>query len=250
MENNLTTRQYWENYYKHDHANKKHIIAVCSPYDTYWDTLISEDAKGKSIIEIGGYPGRYLAYLANKYEVEPTCLDFNTDEIQIKRIFDEMHVTNFHLMEKDFITYEPEKQYDYVFSLGFIEHFENYNEILDRHLKYLKPGGRLLVMVPNKRYFRKIYGYLVDYKNLKAHNLKCMNVRTFKDFSDRNNLEIKRLEYYGGFPFAVHQSLNLGQKLIYKATRLICKYALNPYVSKHPSKYLSAGLIGVFEKSK
>jgi SAM-dependent methyltransferase len=245
---NLTSQQYWENYYKHSHADKKHIMSVCSQYDPFWNTFITDSSAGKTAIEIGGYPGRYLAYLADKFKLEPTCLDFNSDEKQIQRTFETMDVSNYHILQRDFNLYLPKNQYDYVFSLGFIEHFENYDEILDKHLVYLKPGGRLLVMVPNKRYFRKIYGYLVDYKNLKAHNLKCMSLKTFKDFGKRNKLKTLCLEYQGGFQFTVHQKLNFFQKLIFKTTRLLFKYKINPYLEKNPTKYLSAGIVVIYEK--
>ena len=120
--------------------------------------------------------------------------------------------------------------------------------ILDKHVNLLKPGGKLLVMIPNKRYLRKFYGYLCDYENLKAHNLKCMSKYAFREFSKRNNLKIIRLQYFGGFPFQVHQKLNLFQKCIYKSVRIVFKFYINPYLEKSPSKYLSANLIGIFEK--
>ncbi|WP_104734341.1 class I SAM-dependent methyltransferase [Hanstruepera ponticola] len=250
METELTTREYWEGYYKHDHSGRKHIVTVCSKYDLFWNTLITHDSKKQTIIEIGGYPGRYLAYLADKYQLKPTCLDFNSDASQLQKTFASMGVFDYHLLEADFNIHTTKQQYDYVISLGFIEHFENFDTVLDKHLDYLKPGGRLLVMVPNKRYLRKFYGYLVDYKNLKAHNLKCMNFNTFKGFAKRNNLKILRLEYHGGFPFGVHQKLNIFQKFIFKSTRIIFKYVINPYLEKHPTKYLSATLVAVYEKPK
>ncbi len=248
MSEKLTTKQYWENYYKNDHTTREHVVTVCSQFDKYWDCLVNKQNKSQTIIEIGGYPGRYLAYLAEKYDLQPTCLDFNTDETQIRRTFESMGISNFQILEKDFLKYTPESTYDYVISIGFIEHFENFDEVLDKHVSYLKPGGRLYIMIPNKRYFRKLYGYLVDYKNLKAHNLKCMSLKTFKDFAERNSLKIDTLEYYGGFPFSVHQELNFFQKVIYKLTRLLFKFKINPYLEKHPSKYLSSSIIGIYEK--
>ena len=248
MADKLTTKNYWEDYYKHNHADLKHIINVCAKYDSYWDEMISDDSQSKSIIEIGGYPGRYLAYLANKYELEPTCLDYNSDDKQIQRTFATMDVSNYHLLKKDFNLYQPEKTYDYVFSIGFVEHFDDFDAILDKHIAYLKPGGKMLILIPNKRYLRQVYGYLVDYNNLKAHNLKCMSLKTFRDFGKRNNLKTTRLEYRGGFPFSVHQRLNFLQKLLFKGTRVIFKFGLNPYLEKHPSKYFSESIIGIYEK--
>ena len=69
MDNKLTTKKYWENYYNKNYGNKSHIISVCSFYDTFWEQLFGDDSKGKTIIEIGGFPGRYLAYLSSKYNL-------------------------------------------------------------------------------------------------------------------------------------------------------------------------------------
>lgn len=248
MTNKLTTQEYWQRYYSKNYGNKNHIISVCSYYDQFWEQLFGDKFDKKSIIEIGGFPGRYLAYLSSKYNLIPTCLDYNTDISEIESTFKTMGVNTYNIIQKDFTLYEPNEQYDFVISNGFIEHFEDYDQILDLHNKYLKPGGKMLIMIPNKRYLRQFYGYLCDYKNLKAHNLNCMNLEVFKAFSKRHNLDVKTLKYYGGFPFAVHQKLNLFQKLIFKTTKLIFKKIINPILMKYPSKYMSASIIGIFNK--
>lgn len=243
---NFTTQTYWEKYYSSNHTQKEHIVGVCSRYDTYWDLFIKE--KGGSLLEIGGYPGRYLAYLSNRYDLVPTCLDFNSDISQIEASFKTMDVSNFSIIQEDFNLYQTETPFDYVLSNGFVEHFSDFYDVLDRHLNSLRPGGRLMIMIPNKRYLRKFYGYLVDYENLKAHNLNCMSLKTFEDFAFRNDLKIEKLEYFGGFPFGVHQRLNWVQKVIFKLFRYVFKFHLNPYLEKHPNKYLSSTIIGIFEK--
>ena len=249
-DNKLTTQSYWETYYKAKHTDKSHIVNVCSFYESFWDALITKKNKGETLIEIGGYPGRYLAYLASVYSVKPTCLDYNSNISQIEDSFKTMEVEDYEIIKADFTKHQPEQLYDNVVSNGFIEHFENYDEILDLHCKCLKPGGKMLIMIPNKRYLRKIYGYLCDYENLKIHNLKCMRLSVFKNFANRNNLKVDTLQYYGGFPFSVHQKLNIFQKVIHKGMRFIFKGRTNNYLIKHPSKYFSATIIGVFEKPK
>lgn len=248
MNKELTNKEYWETYYKLDHADRKHIVNVCSEYDLFWDKFITPDSNSKSIIEIGGYPARFLAYLADKYKLKPTSLDFNSDASQIERTFAVMNVRDYKIIQADFTKYKPQLEYDYLISLGFIEHFENFNKILDKHVPFVKPGGKILVMIPNKRYFRKYYDYLCDYKNLKSHNLKSMHLKVFKDFAKRNHLKTDVLQYRGGFAYNVHQKLNIFQKIIYKVTRIIFKYQLNSYIEKHPSKYFSSAIIGIFEK--
>jgi 2-polyprenyl-3-methyl-5-hydroxy-6-metoxy-1,4-benzoquinol methylase len=248
MVDKLTTKEYWESYYKHSHANKQHIVTVCSYYDDIWDLFVRSSDEAKSLLEIGGFPGRYLAYLASKYKLEPTCLDYNSDITQIEGSFNVMNVPVYHVVQEDFTKHKPNKKYDYVMSNGIIEHFEDYDAVLDLHVDYLNTNGRLLVMIPNMRGYVKIYKYLVDYKNLKVHNLKCMKLKVFTDFANRNNLSILHLDYYGGFAFNLHQKSNLMQKLIFKGHRLIFKFFVNDRLEKSPSKYFSASIIAVFEK--
>jgi trans-aconitate methyltransferase len=56
-----------------------------------------------------------------------------------------MGVSNFELINTDFQSYEPTMKYGIVYSNGFIEHFRDYNMILDNHLKYLEPKGMMMV---------------------------------------------------------------------------------------------------------
>lgn len=248
--NKLTDKDYWEKYYSKSITEKKQIIRVVSVYDVFWDILINNCAeKPKTIVEIGGYPGRYLAYLADKYELEPTCVDFNSDKSKIEESMNAFGIERYDIIQADITNYEPNMKYDVVISNGFIEHFENYEKILDKHTSFLKPGGTMLVMIPNKRWLRKWYGYLVDYKNLKAHNLKCMKKSTFENFSKNSGLKILLLEYYGGFPFSVHQKLNFFQKMIYHPVRFLFK-RINPYLKNHPSKFYSSSLICVLSNNE
>lgn len=250
--NNLeyTSRSYWENYYAQSKVNKNQIIKIGSNFDFFWDQLINScDHQPKSIIEIGAYPGRYIAYLAAKYGLAASALDYNSDILKFREAFAAMDVINYEIIQTDFLTNIPQKKWDIVISIGFIEHFGDYNKVLDKHLDYLAEGGAMIIMIPNKRFLRKWYGKLVDKKNLEIHNLKCMKLSVFKEFASRNNLNIQYLNYEGGFPFNVHQPLVFWQKIIYKLTRLIF-INLNKVLKKHPSKWWSGTIIGIFVKSK
>lgn len=248
MSEKLTSKEYWETYYHHNHTDRKHITTVCSYYDEMWDIFISSKNKKQSLIEIGGFPGRYLAYLANQYQLTPTCLDYNSNTTQIEGSFKVMDVASYKVIQEDFTKYKSDKKYDYVMSNGFIEHFNDYDRMLDLHVDYMSDNGRLMVMIPNMRGYVKFYKYMVDSKNLKVHNLECMRLKVFKDFAKRHNLSILHLGYYGGFPLGVHQKNNLLQKLIHKGHRLIFKYILNDWLKKHPSRYFSSAIIAIFEK--
>lgn len=244
----LTEQSYWEDYYKNTNTNKRQIQKVISEYDEYWELLIANNnsSSPKTIIEIGGYPGRFLAYLSDKYQLIPTCLDYNSDRSKIIESMNSFNIKEYNIIQADIFNFEPTEKYDLVISNGFIEHFDNYEAVMDKHKLFLKKGGTMLIMIPNKRWLRKWYGFLVDYKNLKAHNLKCMNKKTFVNFSYRNNLKLIKLDYFSGFPYTVHQKLNFFQKIIYKSTRFIFK-KINPFLAKRPSKFYSSALIAIFK---
>lgn len=249
MTERYTEKEYWENYYRKTKIHREQILRVCGRYDNFWDQLIQScQHPPKSIIEIGAYPGRYIAYLAARYGLEATALDYNSDRTKIEDAFAAMGVTNYEIIQADFLQYEPSRQYSLVISNGFIEHFENYDEVLDRHCQYLAPGGAMLVMIPNKRFLRKWYGWMVDQKNLKAHNLKCMHLNTFRRFADRNYLQIEFLDYFGGFPYGVHQKLNFPQTLIFQIFRRLFK-KFNPFIERFPNRFLSSSIIGIFHSN-
>jgi cyclopropane fatty-acyl-phospholipid synthase-like methyltransferase len=245
----LTSQQYWETYYKNSKVSRSQISAICSGYDRFWEVLIKANAFNppKTILEIGGYPGRYLAYLASKYNLTPTSLDFNSDKIKINETMVAFGIDKYNIIQSDFLIHQPEEQFDVVISNGFIEHFTNFNEVMDKHVPYLKKGGTMLIMIPNKRWLRKWYGLLVDYKNLKAHNLKSMNKQVFNDFAKRNNLLQLEFTYFGGFAYNPHQKLNILQRVIYKLFRLLFKN-LNPFIEKHPNAFLSSSIVACYQK--
>jgi len=249
MAGSLTSKEYWISYYKNRSPKKEKIVKIVSIYDGFWDLLVNScHTTPKTIFEIGAYPGRYLAYLGAKYDLTTTGLDFNPDIKTIEDSMKSMGVDTFNYYCDDFLKHQPSEKFDLVFSNGFIEHFANFDKILDKHCDYLKEGGAVLVMIPNKRYLRKWFGYLCDYKNLKVHNLKSMSLKVFREFASRNNLEIVYLNYHGGFAFSVHKELNLIQKLIQRTTRLIFK-KLNPLIAKYPNKYLSSNIVAIFKRS-
>ena len=249
MKNELyTDKKYWSDYYSNLEYTKDKIISICSQYDSYFEILIKScKSNPTSVIEIGAYPGRYISYFAQKYNMHPTALDFNSDKETIKKSFFMMGIDNYELISEDFIEWNSSNKYDQILSLGFIEHFEDYNAIFDKHAKLLNKGGSLFIAIPNKRGLRRLYGLLCDLKNLRRHNLKCMNTKIFKQFASKNNLMINYLKYYGSFQHTVHQELNIFQRVIYKIVRYFSiKY--KTFIEQNPSWIYSAGIIGIFSK--
>ncbi len=244
----LTNKNYWENYYSKSSVSIENLV-IGKTYDHYWDLIFKSDLK--TVIEIGAFPGRYLTYVADKYKLEPTAFDFQTDLSIINEYFKLCNIKKYEIISADFFDYSFDKRFDLVMSIGFVEHFENFNQVLKMHCELVNDDGYIFIQVPNKRYLRYFYGFIADYENLKAHNLKVMNKRVFSSVLNEMGFELLAIDYTGPFQFTLH-NYN-GRKnfrfLIYKLFRLIFKtFGLNKIVEKFPSKFWSASIVVVGRK--
>ena len=152
------------------------------------------------VLEIGCAPGKWLAYLAGRHGLVPAGIEYSPEGLRAtRRNFELLGVTNAELIEGDFFALAPEPRFDAVASYGLVEHFDDPGSVLDRHVAWLKPGGRLVIGVPN---FRGVHGTLqrmLDPKILALHNLGVMRPAFFAGWARERGLAIARLEYFGGF---------------------------------------------------
>lgn len=247
VKDSLTSLEYWSKYYHESNEEKDVIHRVCSKYDFFFDLLVSRcSKKPTSIVEIGAFPGRYLAYLGNKFDLKVTGVDFNPDFQKFERVLQNWNVQGNYLIT-DFTKFDPIDCYDLVFSNGFIEHFSDYDAMMDRHANLVCEGGGLMIMIPNKRFLRAVYGNIVDRQNQQAHNLDCMNLAVFRRFAERHNFVVSYLGYFGGFPYKVHQPLNFWQKLVYHPVRFF-SVKFRGLLARYPNRFVSGTIVGVFHK--
>lgn len=98
-------------------------------------------------------------------------------------------------MEADFFSFEPQRNYDIVFSLGFIEHFKDTKDVIRKHYRLLNSHGLLLIILPNLKGLNGAIQYLFDRKNLSIHNLDCMNLSYLKGICKELGLKNVTVEY-------------------------------------------------------
>lgn len=138
---------------------------------------------GKSCLEIGCVPGRFLAYLCKNFGYFPEGIDYMKDT---KKIIATTLLNNglqdFVIYEEDFIKWGIIKQYDLVCSFGFIEHFEGdlNRQVVKKHIELLKSGGKLIIDIPNFNYCQYLFHLMLNREVLKTHNVKIMNLAYFK----------------------------------------------------------------------
>jgi len=116
-------------------------------------------------LEIGSAPGRVSIELWRRLGIVPFGLEYTKAGVQAQKTL----YRRFGLSE-DLVMYgdlfddawrKPHAEaFDLVASFGFIEHFGDPGAVLTRHLELLRPGGLLVVTVPNLN-DSTWYGWLV-----------------------------------------------------------------------------------------
>jgi SAM-dependent methyltransferase len=164
------------------------------------------------------------------------------------------------VFEVDFLTGPlPEHSYDVVVSIGFIEHFTDPKPVISRHLDLLKPGGYLVLEVPNMAGWLNLWMLRLAgmQEFLSVHNLAVMNIAYFQTIAQDFGLETKFLGYIGGFdpvivtgsyPYRIRHVWRTGHFIV-PALVLLERlfFRLLPGVfAKFNAPFCSSMLLGVF----
>lgn len=181
-----TTQAYWENVHAGQPRMRLPSYLVVSTRNL--QRLLKKYIKpGMSVLEIGFAPGKQLANVAKVLEANVSGLDYSESGVDFSRqLFASLGITGDLRCEDVFATTFPMNSFDFVYSVGVIEHFDDPTGIVRRHIELLKPGGTALILVPN---YRGIYGRLQNYldrENLLIHNLDIMTRDAMKKLAPRD----------------------------------------------------------------
>ncbi len=199
----LTGATYWDRYWskvtlprEYRHAPRAHYMnAILDVFDRW----LPKDA-GLSAAEIGGAPGQYLAYLHRSFGYRVTCIDFSETGCA-------KTVENFGLLgirgdviPADITTDVGElPAFDVVYSLGLIEHFADRHRIVENHARLVRPGGYLILGVPN---FRGLTGWFMRVlapDTYATHEIGAMDLDGWREFERAVHLRVLWKDYLGGF---------------------------------------------------
>jgi SAM-dependent methyltransferase len=187
------------------------IVRGISAYDDHllWDVILPEylpDLNGCSSVEIGSAPGDYSVQFCKRHGCIPYGVEYSTAGVDINRDvfrqngFDPDNVIHADFFSDHFLAQHREK-FDVVMSKGFIEHFEEVKPVIDRHMQLLKPGGYLIVTVPNLRGANYWLGRLFDEGAIARHNISIMRKAVYRKLFDDKNIKTLFCDYYGTFSF-------------------------------------------------
>lgn len=185
------SKEYWKQYWLNHSPGKLN--------KAFFDEYLKLIPEHSDLIEIGGFPGVFAGYLNKKCNIKVTILDY----IIIPEVINEVEKLyglkkgELHIINKDFLEFRSTNLYDVVSSFGFIEHFQNTADILEKHISLLKSNGLLFVTIPNFRGLNGLVQWLFDKPNYYRHNISSMKVSNLKSIITKFNLKDYKVQYIG-----------------------------------------------------
>jgi len=225
MSMELTDREFWKNYWSAKPELFSQPIERKSLFKDLFDQIIQKN-NIKNAVEIGGFPGTFSALLQLEYGIPSDLVDYYIDDELISQFkktngLKESDIQSFEI--DVFSDFKAEKQYDLVFSIGLIEHFEDTKKIIEGHTPFLNNSGTLFLIIPN---FRGINGWIqrtFDMDNYSKHYIECMDPNYLKKLL--NSFDTIETGYFGGFTIWLenYKDQNILTKILFKSIWLTGK---------------------------
>jgi hypothetical protein len=150
-------------------------------------------------MELGGAPGSISANLLVDTELTPYAVDFSDNARLYLAAMDAIG-KDATLFQQDVFEFVAPHQFDVVSSFGLVEHFagRDLDRLLHIHHELTRPGGLVVIEMPNFRGVQRMWHTVVDKPNLDLHNLEAMRIETFDVFVKLGYTDVFR-DYFGGF---------------------------------------------------
>jgi 2-polyprenyl-3-methyl-5-hydroxy-6-metoxy-1,4-benzoquinol methylase len=240
----LVDQSYWDNSYREIPPSLHPPADALSA----WINRHVPPANGGTCLEIGCYPGRYLAVLG---ELGYTLngIDLTPAVVGMKQALEKKFTTG-EFQQINFLDFKPTKPYALVCSFGFIEHFTDWEAVLYKHAELVEAGGTIMVEVPNFRgALQRFLHSRLDAENLSRHNLEAMRPDRWAHVLSNAGFEISWKGYFGKFAFWHDKSRHsFLQRVLLRTIRL-----LTPLLKTLPEGWSAispyAGIIAVKRKA-
>ena len=184
MKNNLTEKKFWsdiqENIKLPITVDLKRTPAFIK-IDRVFKKYLPKNSNLK-FLEIGCSPGRWLIYFNKEFGYQTTGVEYTEIGAKLsKKNLIASDVVGQILNEDIFKTSLTKESFDIVFSYGFLEHFQDSENIIKTHWDLIKKGGYMILIVPNfKNSINYLVQRLIDKENIKKH--KLISAKNLKEY--------------------------------------------------------------------
>ena len=242
MENLLTDRQFWVNYWESKTGLSVNIPSNYLFHQELGEIINKQDVK--TAIELGGFPGYYAVFLKKYFKLDVTLLDYFVHQPVTNALLEanQLKPSDINIIETDLFNYQPVQEFDLVLSCGLIEHFNDTADIINRHIAFVKPGGTLFITLPNFKALNGWFQKSFDRENYDKHNIDCMDPKLLAGICEQAGLEVVQSRYFGNFSLWLENeqqkplSVRLLKKTLWFSGKVFTK--IIPFNSKVLSPYI------------
>lgn len=209
---NKAPQSYWD---KQSELVEFKPLAVNDPIRQLINKYIPVNENGTAF-EAGCYPGRFLAVFG---ELGYTLhgMDTTLRVTEIASILQRHQYRTGSIVNENFFQLPSNQKYTLVSSFGFIEHFENYLGVIEKHCSHVENNGYLIISAPNLRYGIPHYFHrLLNSRSFKQHVFASMQPLVWKQEVEKNGLEVLFVGYCGGLDLWQSGEQTLTQRMISK----------------------------------
>jgi L-malate glycosyltransferase len=210
---NKAPQSYWD---KHSEQVEFEPLPVNDPIRLLINKYIPANNSGTAF-EAGCYPGRFLAAFGDLgYTLHG--IDTTPRVIEVPLILQKRGYHTGSIENDNFFQLPAHHTYNVFSSFGFIEHFENYPEVIEKHCLHVKNNGYLVISAPNLRYGIPYYFHRwLNSNSFKQHVLASMRPSIWKQEVKKNGLDVVFAGYCGGLDVWQSGEQNPLQKIISKS---------------------------------
>ncbi|MDE2236099.1 MAG: class I SAM-dependent methyltransferase [Gammaproteobacteria bacterium] len=173
--------------------------------------LFSGICTGKKLLEIGCARSVWLPYFAKHYGFDVSGIDYSKlgcqqaiATLNRESISGNVVCCDFHFPPAAFI-----EEFDVVVSFGVVEHYSNTKECIESISKYVRPGGRLITIIPN---MTGIMGYLQKYIDISVYRLHVpLSAKQLKTAHEKCGLVVEDCKYFMSTNFGVLNTSRIKQ---------------------------------------
>jgi SAM-dependent methyltransferase len=157
------------------------------------------NAGGGDAIEIGCGTGNYMVYINKEFGYRVDGLDYSDNMEYVRANLSHNGIRNSELFNADFFSFAPSKKYDLVLSGGFAEHFDNHELVVRQHAEWAKPGGLVVIIVPNLTHIHRLLCTWFAPELLRIHRFPLMRRAVMRQTLEKAGLRVLHCEYHKTF---------------------------------------------------
>ena len=157
------------------------------------------NAGGGDAIEIGCASGNYMIYINKEFGYRVDGLDYSDNMEYVRANLSYNGIQDAELLSADFFQTTPTRKYDLVFSGGFAEHFDDHELVVNKHAEWVKPGGLVVIIVPNLTHIHRLLCGWFDPEVLRVHRFTLMRSAALREALEKAGLSVLHCGYHKTF---------------------------------------------------